>query len=177
MKKIYLIQALAIVVLWVSACKKEGPPGPAGPQGATGAPGPQGPQGPVGTANVIYSRWTTGSTWAIDPASGLNYFDITTPSLTQNILSGGTIQVYWAVLGDSVNHVRNLPFTEMIAGNIYFHNPKYSVGRIRIETTNLSMSATNRYRYIFIPGGIFGRNASIDFENYFEVLEKLNIPE
>src|SRR5262245_45942497 len=118
-------------LLIVSACKKgptgpagpqgpTGPQGPAGAQGTTGSTGPQGPvgptgpQGPVGTANVIYSRWSNGSTWAVDATSGLNYYDIMTTSLTQNILSGGTIQVYWGVLGDTVNNVRQLPFTELV---------------------------------------------------------------
>lgn len=155
-----------------------GPQGPAGPTGPTGPQGPIGPQGPVGTANVIYSNWTSGSTWAIDGASGLNYFDMNTATLTQTILSRGTILVYWAVLGDTVNHVRQLPFAETIGATIYFHNPKYSVGKIRIETSNLSMATSNRYRYIIIPGGIFGRNydySDIDFSDYNETMRRLGL--
>jgi Collagen triple helix repeat (20 copies) len=156
-----------------------GPTGPQGPTGPTGPQGPQGPQGPVGTANVIYSSWTNGSTWAIDIPSGLNYFDMNTSSLTQTILSRGTILVYWAVLGDSVNHVRQLPFAESIGGNFYFHNTKYSVGKIRIETNNLVMSTTNRYRYIIIPGGVAGRGydySNLDFSDYKLTMRRLGIP-
>lgn len=155
-----------------------GPTGPQGPAGPTGPQGPQGPQGPIGTANVIFSNWTNGSTWAIDGASGLNYFDINTAALTQTILSRGTILVYWAVLGDTVTHVRQLPFAETIGGTVYFHNPKYSVGKIRIETSNLLMATSNRYRYIIIPGGIFGRNydySDIDFSNYNKTMRRLGI--
>jgi hypothetical protein len=179
MKRITII-AFAFVSLntvLFTACKKQGPQGPAGPQGVAGPIGPTGAQGPIGTANVIYSRWTNGSTWAIDGASGLNYFDMTATSLTQGILNGGSIQVYWAVLGDTVNNVRQLPFTETIGASIYFHNPKYSVGKIRIETSNFSMAASNRYRFILIPGGILGgRYADVNFSDYNEVLWKLHLP-
>src|SRR5688572_6966197 len=173
MKRIQLLLAVLLVFVIGINCKK-GPIGPAGPAGSTGA---QGPQGPVGTANVIYSRWTNGSTWAIEAARGLNYYDITATSLTQVILSGGSIQVYWAVLGDTINHVRQLPFTETIGASIYFHNPKYSVGKIRIETNNLTMATSNRYRYILIPGAVLtGRYANINFANYQEAIQSLGIP-
>jgi hypothetical protein len=124
---------------------------------------------------VIYSRWSANSTWTIDAPSGLNYYEMTTASLTQNILGNGSIHVYWAVLGDTVNNVRQLPFTETIGGTVYFHNPRYSVGKIRAETNNLNMSTTNRYRYIIIPGGVVGR-MNIDFDNYDEVITALGIP-
>jgi hypothetical protein len=184
------------ILFAISACKKTGPAGPAGatgpagaagptgptgptgPQGPIGPAGPIGPQGPVGTANVIYSRWTTGSTWTFDGATGLVYYNIATSSLTQNILSTGDMHVYWAVLGDTVTHVRQLPFAEVVASSVYFHNPKYSVGNIRIETNNLTMDNSNRYRYILVPGGVLGRGIEpIDFNNYGEVLRRLNIPQ
>lgn len=174
-----LLLCLSVFIFF--ACKKEGPAGPqgpAGPPGPAGATGATGSQGLAGTANVIYSRWTNGSTWTTDAATGLVFYNIPATSLTQAILSGGSIQVYWGVLGDTVNNVRQLPFTETVGADIYFHNPKYSVGNIRIETNNLSMSNTNRYRYILIPGGVLsGRMYSdINFHNYDEVIRQLNIP-
>jgi hypothetical protein len=173
-------RALTILFIIVSAsavliaCQKEGPAGPAGPSGSTG---PAGPQGPVGSANVIYSRWTNGSAWAIDGATSLNYFDMNTALLTQGILSAGSVQVYWAVLGDTVNNVRHLPFFETIGPTVYFHNLKNSVGKIRIETSNLSMASTNRYRFILIPGSILGGRSSINFSNYHETIQSLGVPE
>jgi len=176
------------MIILVVSCKKgsEGPQGPAGPTGttgATGATGPTGPQGPAGptgatgTANVIYSSWTDGSTWSVDASSGLNYNDITATSLTQSVLSKGDIHVYWAVLGDTVNNVRQLPFTEIISSNVYFHNPKYSVGKIRIETNNFSMTNTNKYRFILVPGAVLGgRVTKINFDNYKEAMISLGIP-
>jgi hypothetical protein len=127
---------------------------------------------------VIYSRWTNGSTWTLDAGTGLAFYNIPATSLTQSILSGGSLHVYWAVLGDTVNNVRQLPFTEIAGAEIYFHNPKYTVGNIRVETNNLSMATTNRYRYILIPGGVLSGRLStgIDFNNYSEVLSRLNIP-
>ena len=103
--------------------------------------------------------------------------NIPTTSLTQSILSGGAVHVYWAVLGDTAGHVRQLPFTEVVGSITYSHNPKYSVGNIKIETNNTSMSSTNKYRYIMIPGGVLGGRSSIDFTNYREVLRQLGIPE
>ena len=184
MKRLPLIFTGLLIIINVvifSACKKTGPPGPAGATGATGPQGPAGAtgsQGPAGTANVIYSRWTNGSTWTTDGTTGLIFYNIPATALTQAILSGGVIQVYWGVLGDTVNNVRQLPFTETLGSDIDFHNPKYSVGNIRIETNNLSMSNTNRYRYILIPGGVLsGRMYSgINFQNYNEAVRQLNIP-
>ena len=180
MNKSHLATTLVFFLLSVfifSACKKQGPAGPAGPTGPQGPAGGTGPQGPAGTANVIYSRWTNGSTWTSEVSTGLVFYNIPSTSLTQSILSGGSIHVYWAVLGDTVNNVRQLPFTEIVGAEIYFHNPKYTVGNIRVETNNLTMSTTNRYRYILIPGSIVGRQYSnINFNDYNEVISKLNIP-
>ena len=170
----------AIIFLSLAACEKTGPQGPAGaagPVGPAGPTGPQGPQGPAGTANVVYSRWTNGSAWTLDGTTGLVFFNMSTTSLTQSILSNGIIHVYWAVLGDTAGHVRELPFVESVGGTVYFHNPKYSVGNIRIEASNTSMAPSNRYRYILIPGGVLGGRSSIDFSNYREVLRELGIPE
>ena len=188
----------AICIVFLIACEKTGPAGPAGPAGNTGPAGPagpagptgptgptgpqgpqgaQGPQGPAGTANVIYSGWTTGSTWTVDGAAGLNFYEMTTASLTQGILSNGSIHVYWAVLGDTVNHVRHIPFVENVGSSFYFHNPKYAVGKIRIETNNFSMAPTNRYRFILIPGGVLSGRSPINFANYHEVLRALGIPQ
>lgn len=159
-------------------CKKEGPEGPVGPQGPAGPAGPTGPQGPAGTSNVIYSKWTSGSTWTVDGSSGLNYFEIAAAQLTQNILSTGSVQVYWAVLGDTVNYVRHLPFTEVVNNDLYYHNAAYSVGKVRIETNNLNMAANNRYRYILIPGVVLGGRSrnNIDFDDYEAVLAAFDIP-
>ena len=177
-------------VLIFYACSKTGPAGPAGPTGPTGpagatggtgaqgAPGSTGSQGPAGTANVIFSRWTNGSTWTLDGGAGVVFYDIPSTSLTQAILSGGSIHVYWAVSGDTVNNVRQLPFTETIGADIYYHNPKYSVGNIRIETNNLAISTSNRYRYILIPGVVVGGRISsnINFNDYNDVIRQLNLP-
>jgi len=189
MKRIPFIFAvlLFINVIIFYACSKTGPAGPAGPAGATGAtggtgaqgaPGATGSQGPPGTANVIFSRWTNGSTWTLDGGAGLVFYNIPSTSLTQAILSGGSIHVYWAVSGDTVNNVRQLPFTETIGGDVYYHNPKYSVGNIRIETNNLAISTSNRYRYILIPGAVIGGRLSsnINFNDYDEVIRQLNLP-
>jgi hypothetical protein len=180
MQKRNLLSIVLIAIFFIAGCQKEGPAGaqgPAGPTGPTGPTGPVGPTGPAGqpgTSNVIFSRWTNGSTWAVDGTTGLNSFDITAAGLTQTILSTGSIQVYWAVLGDTVNNVRHLPFAESIGGTTYFHNPKYSVGKIRIETNNVTILNTNRYRYVLIPGGMQGgRMAQINFDNYNEVVKAL----
>ena len=176
-KQLTVLVLFSLIILGFPACKKDGPAGPQGPQGPAGSTGATGSQGPAGTANVIYSRWTNGSTWTPDASTGLIFYSIPATSLTQAILSSGSIHVYWAVLGDTVNNVRQLPFTEIIGPDVYFHNPKFTVGNVRVETNNLSMSTSNRYRYIFIPGGVLGGRIhdDIDFNNYHEVLTRLNI--
>jgi hypothetical protein len=78
MKRIqYVFTIFLLVTVFIfSACEKEGPAGPAGATGAQGPAGPTGPIGPqgsTGTANVIYSRWTNGSTWTAVQAQDL-YF-------------------------------------------------------------------------------------------------------
>jgi hypothetical protein len=176
-----VLSFFCLAIILFSSCKKEGPAGPAGPAGPTGATGPTGPtgpQGPAGTANVIYSRWTNGSAWTPEASTGLVFYNIPATSLTQSLLSTGSLHVYWAVLGDTVNNVRQLPFTEIVGAEIYFHNSKFTVGNIRVETNNLSISTTNRYRYILIPGGVLGGRLSnnINFDNYNEVLDRLKIP-
>lgn len=167
--------------LGLSSCTKEGPEGPAGAQGSQGPQGPQGPagpQGPTGTANVIYSKWSSGSTWTLDAGTGLNGYEITATPLTQSILSTGAIHVYWAVLGDTVNNIRHLPFTEVVNNELYFHNTASSVGKIKVETNNLIMATTNRYRYVLIPGGVLGGRTrqTVDFEDYNAVLAAFDIP-
>ena len=87
MKRIpFIFTVLLLISVFIFyACKKTGPAGPAGPAGATGAQGstgPIGPQGPAGTANVIYSRWTNGSTWTLDGSSGLVFYNIPSTSFS-----------------------------------------------------------------------------------------------
>lgn len=175
---------VALLILTIG-CTKEGPVGPQGPTGATGAAGaagaqgpagPAGAQGPAGTANVIYSAWTDGSDWTADN-NGQVYYDIASAKITQDILSKGDVHVYWAVLGDTVNDVRQLPYSELANGVMYYHNIKLSVGKIRVETNVTGMLNTNRYRYIIIPGGTTGRNQDgVDFSNYNAMLRYYRIP-
>jgi len=163
------------------SCTKEGPTGPQGPAGPIGPAGPTGstgstgPQGNTGTANVIYSGWTNGSSWTSDN-NGQVYYDIPASKLTQDILSKGSIHVYWGVLGDTTNDVRQLPFTEVVSGVVYYHNTRLSVGNIRVETNLTTITNSNRYRYILIPGGTTARSVPVNFDNYQEVIAYYGIP-
>jgi len=94
MKKVnYLLVLAAIVMLFVSSCGKDGAVGPQGPQGQIGATGPTGPTGSTGatgatgSANVIYSAWTTPSTYKKDTVFGAWHFDANIPAtkITQAI--------------------------------------------------------------------------------------------
>jgi hypothetical protein len=55
MKYRFIYMLIALATLLITACKKgdTGPTGPAGATGAIGATGPAGPQGPAGNANVV----------------------------------------------------------------------------------------------------------------------------
>jgi hypothetical protein len=63
MKKIYLLQLLAVVVLAITSCGKDGAVGPAGPAGTQGAAGAAGAVGATGADGTkIYSGTTAPAT-------------------------------------------------------------------------------------------------------------------
>jgi hypothetical protein len=115
MKRVnYLLMLLAVGVLLITSCGKNGAVGPQGPTGPTGPQGPAGSTGSAGTngtngstgatgatgatgtANVIYSAWTTPASYTKDTIFSTYHFDANIPAakITQAILDNGTVLVY-----------------------------------------------------------------------------------
>lgn len=185
----YGILSLLLLVAWgtlfVGCEGPQGPEGPAGPAGPTGpqgvsgvagATGPQGasgvagPQGPAGTANVIYSPWAPVNF----TGSGTLYVGtITAPQLTQTILDRGDIRVYWQESG----RVITLPYSEVIGGTTYTVHQRLYVGRIELRASY--PLGSQQMRYVLIPGGVptGGRLATINWDDYNEVKQVLNLPD
>ncbi|HWK05116.1 MAG TPA: hypothetical protein VNS58_15855 [Puia sp.] len=182
------------------------------PVSLRGQPGPQGqtgPQGPAGTANVIYYNWVAfkNTSWFLFP-HGSNtdekYFPINIPSLTSNILNGGTILVYieyyYVTNGDTtIRTVIQAP-TEFYNT---LENNKKETFTFEASTGQLSFflsdaSDTNDpgqiytasspvipglpilyygylYRIILIPGGVQGTSIDPHSVTYKEVCSKYGI--
>jgi hypothetical protein len=177
---------LAVFVLVIASCSKEGPAGAAGPAGPAGAAGPTGAagaKGDTGVANVIYSAWLdakyTGDLNGTDTIGF--YYDATVPKLTAAIINSGEIKVYVNFGSSAAPQIIPLPYWDP-----YYTitiNPTFLVGIIDIYT-NVDLStrtATDgsgnkllQWRYILIPGGKAARSA-IDWNDYAAVKKYLNL--
>jgi hypothetical protein len=177
--------SLALIVLMMSSCSKEGTTGPAGPVGPAGAAGPTGAAGPAGTANVIYSPWLDAA-YSIDTiivSNGVrdtSYFTvIPATKLTNAILTNGEIKVYINLNNAATPVVFPLPYQSL--GGDYIQ-PIFYTGNIELDASENFGTFTSggtkyyQYRYILIPGGVPARS-SIDWNNYADVKEKLNLPD
>lgn len=122
-----------------------------GPTGATGA------TGATGTANVLYSGWNYATNFRDTTAdnSALHAADISAPALSQSILDGGVVQVYFTFGGG----VYTLPYTSYAGGKLntisYWPRLKHIiVTRFTADNSNsVPLSTILQYRYVIIPGG------------------------
>jgi len=176
--------SLLTAILLVS-CKKGdmGPAGATGATGATGANGATGDAGPKGTANVIYSAWVTANTFrdtTID-LSLMRAGNVTAPQIVDSILNKGAVMVYFSFGSTAFL----LPYTSYAAGkpSTISYTPlpgKILITRFTYDNSNAAvLPVTLLYRYIIIPGGIAGRQATVDYRamTYQQVCAYLNIPE
>lgn len=182
----------AVVALFAIISCKKGDVGPAGPQGAQGAQGAQGPQGPAGpigstgTANVIYSGWMSFQSAQRDTVvdgTTLKVNHLVAPKLTQAIIDGGAILVYWRYqttviqlpyTGDAgsgtgpakTSTINYIPKPGVIYITRYTHDNSASVGFGAVQ-----------FRYVLIPGGV-SSNAilrGLDFGDYDVMTAALGI--
>jgi len=158
----------------------EGPTGPEGPQGEQGPEGPEGPPGEDGNANVISSEWIRIGDVATPADTSLiarNYsrYHIPANQLTQEIIDGGTIIVYYQLLG----MITPLPYTLAGIGGdedklITF--APFTPGRITILTQELDntpwpINLDTEFRYILIPSSTPAKQKLPDFNNYHETMD------
>jgi len=188
-----LYSYLAIVLfaaIFIVACKKgdTGPAGPAGPAGAAGAAGAAGPKGDSATANVTYSPWTDISfTMVTSPnASQPTGFDTLgytykwfVPKLTSDILTKGSVHVYWNVGSAASPDVFTLPFFDVLLfGNGFSIEPYFAADTIYLTANFDASSVTDagvkyqQFRYVLIPGTIPASTNVKDYnaiKNYFKM--------
>jgi hypothetical protein len=197
----YLLLASITFMLFSASCGKDGsvgPQGPIGPTGPTGATGNNGSNGATGatgatgTANVIYSDWTTPSSYTQSTAFGTTHFyaDIAATKITQSVLDQGTVLVYGKLDGYTTSiwptdQVAQLPIeiTYMNGNtqNIDSWSALVTLGNVRIDLASSSnaypsISNLHQFRYVIIPGGVHTL-AHINIHNYAEVKQALHLPD
>jgi hypothetical protein len=196
-----LLAAVAFMILVFASCGKDGavgPQGPVGPTGPTGAAGTNGtngvagPTGATGTANVIYSAWTTPSSYIKTTQFGTVEFtaNITASKITQAILDNGTVLVYGKLNGYTTSiwptdQVAQLPivinYQNGSTSEIDTWSALVTLGNIQIaleNNTNIYSGISNlhQFRYVIIPGGV-QTLGSINPKNYNEVKQALHLPD
>ncbi len=199
-----LLLAIAFMMLVASSCGKNGNPGPQGPIGPTGPTGATGTAGTAGTigatgatgatgtANVIYSDWTTPSTYTKDTIFSTYHFyaNIAATKITQAILDNGTVLVYGKLDGYvtsiwPTNQVAQLPiavtYMDGSVQDIDTWSALATLGNIRIDLASSanaygSISNAHQFRYVIIPGGVLTL-AHINIKNYAEVKQALHLPD
>ena len=163
---------LVLAALAFTGCSKQGPAGPAGPD------------------SVINSNWIEPASWT--GTSGDWYFDVSAPSLTQNIVENGVVLGYTWLVGDLYNATTERPLPAYAVGaNWSFLIYKY--GDIQFDCdAAISPSVSNRFRYVAIPPSMLdlsSAKSSVSIKtfrgmsesqlksmSYDEVIKILNIP-
>ena len=145
---LFILSAAMFSIMW-TGCSQEGPQGPAGMDG---------------NANVIASPWYTPTAW--DGSSGDWYFDITSSSISQDIVEGGAILAYVSLPGDLYNDftVRPLPAYAIGANwDFLLPNDGQTYGSIEFTSDMLDRPGTSGYnfRFILIPSNYSLKSASL----------------
>lgn len=174
-----------------AACSKDGAQGPAGEPGPAGAAGPggpagaAGPKGDTGVANVIYSEWLDVALDTIRDQNGVATTDgfigaVAVPKLTKDILTKGTVNVYFNI--DSADHPYIVPLPYL--DPYMFVSFQAAEGQIVIisshdlSTGNYEGEKTiHQFRYVLVPGGVAARSASggVDWKDYKSVQKYLGL--
>jgi hypothetical protein len=192
-----LFTVLFICLFSINACKNDKTPGPAGtngtdgaqgPAGATGAQGPSGPQGATGPTGATGATGATGSPGADGKDGTVNiesyllinknvtltgFTTFAIPALTQSIVDGGVILVYFRTTGSTSGYFA-LPYSE--AGRTITLSD-FGVGYVNIKA-NFSQNGLD-FKVVLIPGGALTTlqiaNPGINLKNYNEVAAALHI--
>lgn len=192
--KLYSSLTIAVfAIAFFFSCGKKGDPGPAGPAGPTGAAGAAGaagPAGPAGTANVIYSAWSDATftifsmtNVAAPNADTLWSTTISASKLTSDILTKGSVQLYFNFGTAAAPDIVSVPYTDFWTGlNI---TSDYEVGSINIYSVNANLTTqgtgTNKvgqWRYVLIPGGTPASVApGLKWSDYNSVKKYYNLPD
>jgi hypothetical protein len=160
-KNIFIFLLFALSTFIMAGCVKEGPRGPAGQNGIDG------------NANVIASPWITPLSWSYD--TGEWYFDVTSASITSDIVENGAILAYMSLADDIYGGVAVRPLPAYAIGaNWDFLIPATS-GQIEFTSDAALIPATtgNLFRFILIPSSVRLKSGSI---NGYKKSELQNMP-
>lgn len=173
MKKVYIL--LTVLGLMASACYETVP----GPPGRDGFDGYDGLDGVDGEESYVFEYEFS--------FTAPNYTSIL--SLPDNfaMLDSDVMLVYflWEVTEDNVEIWRALPQTLYLADGILNYNfdfTKYDASVFLDGTTNFDLLGANFTdnwiaRMVVVPGQFVNGRSAIDFSNYNEVKELLNLSE
>lgn len=178
MKILKTIFTLLLIALLTISCSSDD-----GTNGTDGINGVDGQTGAPGTANVIYSSWITAAAGIPDTVDGTSGVSTTidAPELSQDILSKGTILVYFSF--GSGTYI--LPYTSNAGGSTNTVTAIAAFQKIKMfrfkhsGSGTVALPATLSWRYILIPGGIAAtaKASKTDYSkmSYEEVCSHFNI--
>lgn len=165
MKTKAIISVLFLAVIFISGCKKEGPPGPAGTNGTDG------------NANVTSLVLNTGGGWSWD---GANYWRVATwtglSNLSTEVVNSGAVMLYYKSGSDYLA----MPFALNITSTIQLHGNfdyTYNVLRVYWELSDLAdpNPGYTEFKLICIPpASLIGHN-DLNLKNYNEVAKTFNL--
>lgn len=162
---------IALPLLLMTGCNKEGKQGP---------PGLDGKPGLDAKADVITSQWITPAAWQGQTKDW--YFDVSNTAITMDIVENGAILAYVSLKGDIYNGfaVRPLP-AYAIGANWDFLLPndgKSQYGQIEFSSDMVDQPGTSgfSFRFILIPSNINLKSASLNIPNLSD-LKKMSYQE
>jgi hypothetical protein len=175
-----------IFASFLIAC--EAPVGDVGPQGVAGAVGAKGDKGDAGEKgifNAIVSPWTSALNWFSSSNGVTHVHNFAEPKVTQQVIDKGLILGFYRPLGeDESGIVLPIPdetanYSLGIAGFLLGGQGTISVAlnfRNRdVANPNLDDWRKIGVRWIIVPPASTGRLKNVDWKNYNEVKQALNI--
>jgi len=155
-KTIFLF-TFSICVILIIGCAKDGETGP---------------QGPQGNANVVsVTKNVASNDWIMsDP---IYYVDLTASNISQDILNGGTIQVFMESTTE-IGVWLNLPWVQTYSSYFSTFNFNYSLGSVRVskydsDNTQTSNPGVRSFKIVAIAGSARHANPNVDWTNYSEI--------
>ncbi|MBE2289152.1 MAG: collagen-like protein [Chitinophagaceae bacterium] len=161
---------LLALSLTFSSCVK-GPKGDTGPQGPAGTNGVNGTNGnanvKTGTATILPGDW------GFDGSTGLNTVDISYAAITADIVSTGTVSVFFT--NTSGNWV-GLPYTIWGSPSVTI-NYAYKVGLVSLSVQNTNLTAQGlsiQVKIVAISSAQMKANPKANWKDYNEVMAIVN---
>lgn len=155
--KIKSIAAILLLTITIASCKK-------------GDTGPAGKDGTNGNANVIATNNVTINTWSL--SNSIYTATISASGITQNIVDKGIVMVYIQYGSQWVS----LPDITGINSTVY----AYELGKVVLINSNSDGTtptnpSTQTFRIVIISASNREANPNVNWNNYSEVKQALNL--